>query len=74
MFDPKTAADESLPHNIEAEQAVLSAILLQNEVIDGLTGLVSDDFFDPVHQRLFADMQSYRASHRAMRSRFGSIW
>lgn len=43
------------PHNIEAEQAVLGAILLRNEVYDRVAVILREEhFFDPVHGRIFA--------------------
>jgi replicative DNA helicase len=45
---------ETLPHNIEAEQQLLGAILTNNDVYDRIAALVkSDHFYDPVHQRIF---------------------
>ncbi|MBT9245202.1 replicative DNA helicase [Gemmobacter fulvus] len=45
---------EALPHNIEAEQQLLGAILTNNDVYDRITSLVkAEHFFDPVHQRIF---------------------
>ncbi|MEY4981882.1 MAG: hypothetical protein RIR62_148 [Pseudomonadota bacterium] len=47
-------AAEVLPHNIEAEQQLLGAILTNNDVYDRITSLVkAEHFFDPVHQRIF---------------------
>jgi replicative DNA helicase len=44
----------SLPHNIEAEQALLGALLVNNDVYDRVSGIVSEaHFFDPVHGRIF---------------------
>jgi replicative DNA helicase len=43
-----------LPHNIEAEQQLLGAILTNNDVYDRIASLVKPEhFFDPVHQRIF---------------------
>jgi replicative DNA helicase len=52
---PAPAAEtEALPHNIEAEQQLLGAILTNNEVYDRIAALVKPvHFFDPVHQRIF---------------------
>ena len=45
---------KTLPHNIEAEQALLGALLVNNEVYDRIAAIVDDShFFDPVHQRIF---------------------
>src|SRR5262245_13712943 len=42
------------PHNIEAEQALLGAILINNEAFDRVSGfLESHHFFDPLHGRIF---------------------
>ncbi|CAN5771372.1 replicative DNA helicase [soil metagenome] len=43
-----------LPHNIEAEQALLGALLVNNDVYDRISGIVGEaHFFDPVHGRIF---------------------
>jgi len=48
------AQTEVLPHNIEAEQQLLGAILTNNDVYDRITSVVrAEHFFDPVHQRIF---------------------
>ena len=44
----------ALPHNIEAEQQLLGAILTNNEIMDRVASIVSPEhFFDPVHRRIF---------------------
>ena len=53
--DP-SAEDASpvLPHNIEAEQQLLGAVLSSNDVLDRVDDLVKPDHFhDPVHGALF---------------------
>jgi replicative DNA helicase len=48
------ASADPLPHNIEAEQQLLGAILVNNDVYDRISSLVkAAHFFDPVHQRIF---------------------
>jgi replicative DNA helicase len=52
----EAASEETglLPHNIEAEQQLLGAILSSNDVYDRVEDLVKPDhFFDPVHRELF---------------------
>jgi len=45
------------PHDIEAEKAVLSAILLDNDAIHSVvTEIREDDFYHPAHQILFRSM------------------
>jgi len=42
------------PHNLEAEQALLGAILVNNEALDRVSGFLSPDhFYDPLHGRIF---------------------
>lgn len=48
---------ELLPVDIEAEQALLGALLYDNEGFEHLgPALAAHDFFEPLHQRLFAAM------------------
>lgn len=43
------------PHNLEAEQALLGAILFDNETFNRITPNLQDrHFYDPVHGRIFA--------------------
>jgi replicative DNA helicase len=54
--DPDTDASalSPLPHNIEAEQQLLGAILASNDVIDRLQDLIEPaHFYDPVHGAIF---------------------
>jgi replicative DNA helicase len=49
------AEQPALPHNIEAEQQLLGAILSSNDVLDRVDDLVKPDHFhDPVHAEIFA--------------------
>ncbi len=53
---PVDAIDEARtpPHNIEAEMALLGAILMNNESCDKVTSfLLPDHFFEPIHARIF---------------------
>src|ERR1700716_2285149 len=43
-----------LPHNIEAEQALLGAILMNNEALHRVSDLLEPEhFFEPIHQHIF---------------------
>ena len=49
-----SGAPQAEPHNIEAEQALLGALLLNNEVLDRVSGILgAHHFYDPVHGRIF---------------------
>lgn len=42
------------PHNIEAEQALLGAILVNNEAMDRVAGFLEPQhFYDPIHQQIY---------------------
>jgi len=46
--------DRALPHNLDAEKAVLGAILMQNDLIDAVAEIiVGADFYRHAHQILF---------------------
>ena len=46
--------ERSIPHNIEVEQALLGAILMNNESFDRVDDFLrSEHFYDPTHQRIF---------------------
>jgi len=48
------AEPESLPHNIEAEQQLLGAILTNNDLYDRVASVVgSQHFHEPIHARIF---------------------
>ncbi|MBS0384773.1 MAG: replicative DNA helicase, partial [Proteobacteria bacterium] len=52
---PNAPTPRAAPHNLEAEQALLGAILFDNETYNRITPLLQDKhFFDPVHGRIFA--------------------
>ncbi|MEN0079329.1 MAG: replicative DNA helicase [Pseudomonadota bacterium] len=52
-------AEAQVPHNIEAEQQLLGAILSANHVLDRIEGLISaTHFYDPVHGDIFAKAQA----------------
>lgn len=48
-----TGDAQAPPHNIEAEQGVIGALLLSNEVWDRLPAVAPDHFYDPLHGALF---------------------
>jgi len=58
-FKAAAPADEALPfrhapHNLEAEQALLGAILVNNEAMDRVSSfLEAHHFFDPLHQQIY---------------------
>lgn len=59
--------DEAMPHNIEAEQQLLGAILGNNDLYHRVSDILTEEhFFDPVHGRIFAAAaRRIRAGHLA---------
>ena len=58
LQSPNASADyREMPHNIEAEQALLGALLINNDAIDQIVDFLNaSHFFDPVHGRLYEVM------------------
>ena len=69
LHPPKTAADtpSTIPHNLEAEQALLGCLLFDNGAYERLyDGLQPRHFYEPFHQRLFAVIEEQiRIGHLA---------
>jgi replicative DNA helicase len=53
------------PHDLEAEKAVLSALLLDNEAIHSVyTEVVPTDFYHPAHRQLYQSMLSLQDANQ----------
>ena len=47
-------SENSQPSNLEAEQALLGSILVNNDVIDEISSIVSSTtFYDPAHVKIY---------------------
>ncbi len=54
VTDTTTAAERTLPHNLEAERSVLGAILIQNDSYNVAVELLRpEDFYRDAHRRIF---------------------
>src|SRR4029077_7092089 len=52
--DAGTPAYRSAPHNIEAEQSLLGAILVNNDALYRVSDFLEPDhFFEPIHAQIF---------------------
>ena len=55
----QTNIENKQPSNIEAEQALLGSILVNNDIIDEISDLVSSNiFYDPAHVKIFEVIES----------------
>ncbi len=58
-FKSKQITEKSLPSNIEAEQALLGSILVNNDILDELSNIVNPTkFFDPIHRKIYEVIES----------------
>ncbi|MGJ3646881.1 replicative DNA helicase [Sphingomonas sp. GlSt437] len=58
---PAESPAPRLPHNVEAEAAMLGAMMIDNRLADDLIDkLDPDHFFEPVHGRIFAAIRTLR--------------
>src|SRR5690606_17966364 len=60
------ASFQHWPHDIELEQAILAKVLIDNPSMDLLASVTPNDFYDEVHQALFAAMSEQWAEERAI--------
>ncbi len=66
--DSSAGEGESSPHNIEAEQQLLGAILTNNDIFDRVAGIINDShFYDPVHARIY-EVAASRIAKNALAS------
>ena len=57
---PVGTPSREAPHNLEAEQALLGAILANNEALNHVgTSLADDDFYALIHQRIYKAIQQF---------------
>ena len=53
------STEKKLPANLEAEQALIGSVLVNNEIIDEISTIVnSAKFFDPVHRKIYEVIES----------------
>ena len=51
--------EKKLPSNIEAEQALLGSVLVNNDIIDEVSTIVNNkEFYDPLHSKIYSIIES----------------
>ncbi|MCS6779044.1 MAG: replicative DNA helicase [Geminicoccaceae bacterium] len=64
-FETMEPAFRTQPYNLEAEQAVLGAVLVNNEAYHRVEDfLAAEDFYEPIHQKIFATCAQWIADGR----------
>ncbi|MEL7117298.1 MAG: replicative DNA helicase [Pseudomonadota bacterium] len=69
-FQPMGAAEtqDTLPHNVEAEQQLLGALLTNNDTFDRVSSIIGPQhFYDPVHARIY-EVAAARIAKNALAS------
>lgn len=57
----------SLPYNVEIEQALLGCVIADNTLLDEVRdAIAADDFYDPLHQRIWAAAELYYGRDEAV--------
>ena len=47
-------SEKKLPSNVEAEQALIGSVLVNNDIIDEISNIInSSKFFDPIHRKIY---------------------
>ena len=46
--------EKKLPSNIDAEQALIGSVLVNNDIIDEVANIInSKEFYDPIHSKIY---------------------
>ena len=62
-----TASDRTVPHNLEAERALLGSILLDNQALNSALELLGkEDFYSEAHRITFEKMSDISEKNRAI--------
>tara|TARA_B100001741_G_scaffold247810_1_gene209301 strand:+ start:437 stop:1870 length:1434 start_codon:yes stop_codon:yes gene_type:complete len=55
----KNDKENKLPSNLEAEQALIGSILVNNDIIDEVSNIINyKEFYDPLHSRIYGLIES----------------
>ena len=50
----KYTQEKKLPSNIDAEQALIGSVLVNNDIIDEVANIInSKEFYDPIHSKIY---------------------
>ena len=53
-FSINKSKELKMPSNLEAEQALIGSVLVNNEILDEISNIVnSSKFFDPIHKKIY---------------------
>ena len=54
----KINQERKLPSNIDAEQALIGSVLVNNDIIDEVASIINfNEFYDPVHSKIYSSIE-----------------
>ena len=54
-----TSIEKKLPSNIEAEQSLIGSILVNNDIIDEVSTIITfNKFYDPLHKKIYETIEN----------------
>ncbi len=54
----KINQERKLPSNIDAEQALIGSVLVNNDIIDEVANIINfNEFYDPVHSKIYSSIE-----------------
>ena len=54
LLNIKKSKENKLPSNLEAEQALIGSVLVNNDIIDEISNIINSiKFFDPIHRKIY---------------------
>ena len=55
LDNSNTGKSKTLPSNLEAEQALIGSILVNNDIIDEVSSITNNnEFYDPLHSKIYS--------------------
>jgi replicative DNA helicase len=70
LVEPPQGGSPTLPHNVEAEAALLGALMIDNRIIEDIQlKLRADHFFEPLHGRIFEQIRRPGGQEHARHAR-----
>jgi Replicative DNA helicase len=51
--------EKKLPSNVEAEQALLGSVLVNNDIIDEVSNITNhNECYDPLHSKIYSSIEN----------------
>ena len=61
--------EKRLPSNIDAEQALIGSVLVNNDIIDEVASIINfNEFYDPIHSKIYSMIEKLHNKPSLIRS------